>query len=414
MTKAKIFRTTFSIYQSTEIIGEGGSGIVFKVDDQNGEPFALKLLKKENLTNDKLGRFKNEIHFCQKNTHENIIKIIDHGTFFDNEDYIPFYVMPLYSSSLRLLINDKIDHEKIMLYYSDILDGVEAAHLQGIVHRDLKPENILFDIENENLIIADFGIARFIEENILTAVETRPGTRIANFQYAAPEQRMRGREIGIEADIYALGLICNEMFTGEIPYGTDFMQIQQINGEYAYLDKLIAEMIKQKPEGRPFSIGEIKQKLISYGNEFITQQRISQLENTIIPTSDIDDPLILDPPTLVRFDYQDGNLILILSREVNNTWVWALNNMGNHSSVHNKGPERFKIVKNRATISANSEFEAQSIINYFKEWLPKTNSVYERKIRRENEQKERAERQRLQTEIEKQKQRERILMNVKI
>lgn len=414
MTKHKVFRTTFSIYQSTGIIGEGGAGIIYNVINQNEESFAIKLLKKENLNNERLGRFKNEIHFCQRNTHKNIIKILDHGTFFDDEDYIPFYVMPIYSSSLRLLINEKINHEKILLYYSKILDGMESAHLQGIYHRDLKPENILFDVEEENLIIADFGIARFIEENLLTAVETRPGTRLANFQYAAPEQRIRGKEIGVEADIYALGLILNEMFTGEIPYGTDFIQIRQIDKEYAYLDKLVSEMIKQSPDQRIKSIQEIKQKLISYGNEFITHQRISKLENTVITTSDIDDPLILNPPELINFDYQDGNLILILSKEVNPLWVWALNNMGNYNSVRGKGPERFKILENKAIIPARDQSEAQAIINYFKTWLPKANSVYEQKVRKDIENKEKEERQRLQAEIEKQKQRERILKDVKI
>ncbi len=412
-SKDKVFRTTFSIYQSRGIIGEGGSGTIYEVNDSQGNIYALKLLKKENLSSDKLRRFKNEINFCQNNTHPNIIKIVDNGIFIEGSDYIPFYVMPLYTSSLRSLIDDKIDSKRILPYFAKILDGVEAAHLKGIHHRDLKPENILFDRENDNVVVADFGIARFIEENLLTAVETRPGTRLANFQYAAPEQRIKGREVTNEADIYALGLILNEMFTGEIPYGTDFKQIEEINEEYAYLDKLVAEMIKQSPNQRPPSIEAVKSKLIGYGNEFVSLQRISELEKTVIPITDIDDPLILNPVRLIGFDYQDGNLILLLSQEVNNLWKWAFTHMGSYTSLMGKEPERFSISGNKAVISAENQGEAQAIIDDFKKWLPKVNSVYEQRVRTNLETKEKEKRMKIQNEIEKEKKRERILKEVK-
>ena len=414
MAKSKTFRTTFSTYQSTEIIGEGGSGYIYKANDLHGESFALKLLKKENLTDEKIKRFRNEIHFCQSNTHANIIKILDHGTFFDDVDYIPFYVMPFYSSSLRLLISNKIDHKNILPYYSKILDGIEAAHLKGIVHRDIKPENILFDNEDERLVIADFGIARFIEENLFTAVETKSSTRLANFQYAAPEQKIRGQEIGAEADIYALGLILNEMFTGKVANGTDFTQVHQVNEEYSYLDKLISEMIRQSPDQRPSSIGEIKQKLIGYGNEFIIQQKISDLENTVIPVSDIDDPLIINPPKLIDFGYQNGNLILILSNVINPLWAWSLRNMGYYQSIRDKEPKHFKITGNKAIIPARNEKEAQALVDHFKTWLPKANQVYEQQVRINKENEEKEERQKLKGRNEKKKQIKTILNEVKI
>jgi serine/threonine protein kinase len=104
-----------------------------------------------------------------------------------------------------------------MAIFSQILDGVEAAHLQNVIHRDLKPENILCDQNFATIAIADFGTARFTEDILATAIETGPSQRLANFQYAAPEQRTVGGDVQATADIYALGLMLNELFTGSVP-----------------------------------------------------------------------------------------------------------------------------------------------------------------------------------------------------
>jgi len=75
--------------------------------------------------------------------------------------------MPRYDGSLRDLMHEG-SPERVLPLFSQILDGVEAAHLQRVVHRDLKPENILYDRGNGRLAIADFGIAHFSEELVAT------------------------------------------------------------------------------------------------------------------------------------------------------------------------------------------------------------------------------------------------------
>ena len=110
--------------------------------------------------------------------------------------------MPLYSGSLRKLLETGIAPEQVLPYFGQLLDGTEAAHIRNVVHRDLKPENILYDQDNDNLLLADFGIARFEEDELYTLVETTPRARLANFHYAAPEQRTPGLEIDHRADIY--------------------------------------------------------------------------------------------------------------------------------------------------------------------------------------------------------------------
>ena len=90
--------------------------------------------------------------------------------------------------------------------FSKILDGVEAAHLRQIFHRDLKPENIPINPASGELVVADFGVAHFEEDDLIDSVQTKVGERLGNFEYAAPEQRRPGQVVDHRADIYSLGL----------------------------------------------------------------------------------------------------------------------------------------------------------------------------------------------------------------
>lgn len=413
LNKPFVFTTTFTTYTATHIIGEGGSGRIFEASDDTGGIYAIKWLDQVKATKEKVKRFKNELHFCLRNQHPHILTILDHGVFIKGESNSPFYVMPLYDGSLRDVLKAGISPDKVLNYFAQILDGVEAAHIHGVVHRDLKPENILYAAGDDLLVIADFGIARFQEDELYTAVETKDSARLANFQYAAPEQRSRGTEPDQHADIYALGLILNEMFTGEVPSGTGYKTIVKVASDYEYLDSIVEEMLRQSPEERIDSIEKIKNQLIGRKNEFITRQRMSELKDTVVPVTELDDPLIADPPRLVNFDWDRGRLTLFFQRSVNEKWVWALQNLGSHTALLGKGPEAFHIYENRAVIGA-TENEVQQIIDYFKDWLPKANRVYEERIRMEKKQAEEEQRKELERQIAEQEARQRVLKNIKL
>lgn len=410
----KIFKTSFSDYELIEKIGEGGSGIIYKVEDSKKEIYAIKLLHANNLSKEKLGRFKNEISFCQRNHHLNLISILDHGLYHDGNIEIPFFVMNCYDCSLRSLMIKGIDQNKILPLYSQILDGIEAAHLLNTIHRDLKPENILYDKNHNHLVITDFGIAQFLEEDLYTIVETKPDSRLANFLYAAPEQKMRNQLVDERTDIYSLGLLLNEMFTGNIPQGEGYMTIGQKSQEYSYLDKLVSLMIQQNIELRPKSIDKVKELLIGYQNEFITRQKISDLEKIVIPVTDIDDPILKNPILLSHIDYQNGNLVLLLNQKVNEKWIWAFKNMGSHKYIPGKEPERFKFSGNQVSISLRDVNQSQMIVDLFKEWLLQTNKMYEILIRKEKQEEETKSRQELINKINEEKKKAEILRNVKI
>ena len=407
MAKKKkiIFETTFSQYTSSgEVIGEGGSGRVFKAFDESGNPYAIKLLDPKKATAEKRSRFKNELNFCIKNQHSNIITVLDRGIYIENTNKYPFYVMPLYECSLRKLMDGGIDSAKILPYFAQMLDGVEAAHLQTVIHRDLKPENFLYDSLDDRLLVADFGIARFSEEELYTRVETKPNTRLANFQYAAPEQKTPGNKIDHRADIFALGLILNEMFTREIPYGTGFKKIENVEPDFEYLDSLVEEMIQRSPMARLSSIEIVKQQLKSRGLEFVESQRLSKLKRTVIPESDIDDPLIADPPRIIDVDWDGRELNILFNQTLNSKWRKELYDIG--------GFDRFNISGKKAIIIASGN-EVQMRVDQINRWLPRANRNYEETVRREKREEEAKKRQCLKRQIKEQEERLRVLNSIK-
>ncbi len=157
LKKPVSFETTFGVYVVDELIGEGGAGRVYGGVGPDGTPIALKVLAEERTTDDKRRRFKNELSFLARNKHPNIVTVIDRGVARGGKIAGLFYVMHRYQSSLRHLMNERISPDDVLPFFSDILDGIEAAHFQDVVHRDLKPENVLYNRDPRTLAIADFG-----------------------------------------------------------------------------------------------------------------------------------------------------------------------------------------------------------------------------------------------------------------
>ena len=104
----KIFESAFNVYTVTGVIGEGGSGRVFFVKDTDGEKFALKCLFPERVNTERRKRFKNEIGFCSKAQHPNIIRVQDWGWAEWDQKKCPFYVMTRYPLTLRNLIDHRL------------------------------------------------------------------------------------------------------------------------------------------------------------------------------------------------------------------------------------------------------------------------------------------------------------------
>lgn len=396
MKKPSILRTPFSIFHVGRCIGQGGNGYVYEIEE-DGSKAAAKLLDQDRVTKEKLKRFENEYRFCSIERHPNIIQVSDYGI---SEDGVPFFTMPLYNSSLRSVIG-KLEEDKVYEIILKVLNGVEAAHRFGVKHRDLKPENILVSKDLNEVVLTDFGISEFAEEELFTAVETDDGTRLANFQYAAPEQRIRKGTIDYTTDIYSLGLILNELFTGELALGKNHQPIGEVSEKYSYLDSIVEKMLQQSKGNRYQSIEELKVDLSARSKEYISSLKISELKKTAIPSDEVDDPIISDPMRIVDVQWENGILYIDLNHQPSENWKSAFLNMGSHTSVLGKGPEYFQFKRNTAHISVDKGNDAQRIIDHFKDWLPRVAEVYERKLQQDAEkEKQRKIRQR-ELEIER-------------
>ena len=397
----KQFRSVFSTYERKEQIGQGGSGRVFAATDDEGILVAIKILDPSLATHARLRRFQNEIAFCSQSNHENVVRVIDYGLVSQGEADIPFFVMPMYDESLRHLMRESLLPADVLPIFEKILRGVEAAHNKSVVHRDLKPENILIGRRRLNgleVVVADFGIAEFTDEELFTAVETRASERLANFQYAAPEQRARGRTVDIRADIYSLGLMLNELVTGEVPIGSHFKTIAAVSKELGYLDAVIETMIRQDPIERFNSIEEVRREIRVRQDIAESDERVRRAREIEVADSDLQDPILADPIRIIDVGWSDGQLNLTFQRETNNHWDWALRNMGGYHAAMGAEPERWVLSGNTASVSIRAE-SAQSAIEYFKQWLPHIHSAYQRRLRSIAEQSEDRKRKELKERL---------------
>jgi serine/threonine protein kinase len=411
--KSVTLETAFGDYviDTNGVLGEGGAGRVYGGFGPDRSQIAVKVLF--NATSDKRRRFKNEIAFLRGNKHPNIVTVIDDGFVREGKIVGPFYVMPRYSSSLRTLMQKGIPSNDVLPLFLKILDGVEAAHFPGVVHRDLKPENILYDTGSHSPVVADFGVAHFTEDFLVTAVETSPNQRLANFLYAAPEQRRPGQTVGKAADIFALGLILNEVFTGNVPHGTDFPLIKDTASQFGYLDEVVGQMLKQNQNERPVSIDQVKSLIQKYHSELIIRQRLSSISGAVIKTEEIDEPSASSPPKLIDYDWDGRILKLILDRTVSQDWVSALKSLGSFTAVRGKPPALFSFSENVATIGAE-DHEIQSVINYFKQWLPAASAALKYSLEQKALRSAADMAQRLRKERELEERRLRVLQTVRI
>lgn len=386
---------------------------MYSANAEDGAPVAVKVLAEERSSRDKRARFKNEIAFLERNRHQNIVTVVDYGLLQLQGKVVPFYVMPRFTGSLRDLLRRGLQPTEALRLFIQLLDGIEAAHLQDVIHRDLKPENVLYRGDPPTLAIADFGIARFNEDFLATMVATAPAQRMANFQYAAPEQRMQGAIVTTAADMYALGLILNELFTGVVPHGTEYRLIGSVSSDHSYLDQIVALLLRQNPAERLSSVAQLKSRLQQYHAEAIALQRLSAVTSEVVATTTIDEPLAINPPKLVAADWNARKLTLTLDRPVNPPWVDALYNMGNFSSIMGHGPETFRFDGTTAWATVD-EHAVQNVIDHFKAWLPIATKVLRHRLEQAAAREEGQRRERLKQLREAEEQRLRVLRNLRI
>jgi serine/threonine-protein kinase len=195
-------------YRIFGLVGSGGMGEVYRADDLKlAQPVALKFLP-QRLERDpqRLARFLGEVKTARRVAHPNVCRVYD-VTEIDGQHCLSMeYVDGEDLASLLRRIG-RLPEDKALQIARQICAGLAAAHELGIVHRDLKPANVMIDSRG-TARITDFGLAGLVEE--IRGAEVRAGTPA----YMSPEQ-LAGREVSFKSDIYALGLVLYELFTGK-------------------------------------------------------------------------------------------------------------------------------------------------------------------------------------------------------
>lgn len=412
--EAKVFVGTFGRYEVVKQIGQGGSGVVFEARDEDDEVVAIKALRTDLVSRDKRKRFKQEIHFCQRQL-PNIVAIRDHGSFESSAERGLFYVMPRYTQSLRDLMNAGIPKDKVLPYFAAIMKGVESAHREGVVHRDLKPENVLHNSSTDEVVIADFGIARFTEELLITAVETQDQARLANFDYHAPEQASRAKASQVThlADIFALGLILNELFTGHLARGENFERVAVHAPGYSWVDAVVSRMISYRPDHRPQSIEAVRAEFQASAEAARAAATAVALASPAVINDDYyTDDVMRNPPQISGVDYVDGDLILKLDPPPTRRWVKAFQSFQWGNAEGGTSPPAWRVSGDALIVSVRED-RAQKVIDQFKRWQPEILLQYAQTLRREIEVEDRRRIEALKQRREQEEKRARVLSSLR-
>ncbi|MGI8711697.1 MAG: protein kinase domain-containing protein [Solirubrobacteraceae bacterium] len=200
-------------YRLEARIGAGGMSTVYRATDVTLErQVAIKLMNREVASDsDQLERFRREARAVAQMSHPHIVGVIDAG----EDDGRPYIVLEYVEGETlkdRIRRNGRLPITEAVAYAIEIARALGNAHARHIIHRDVKPQNVLIDQEG-SAKVTDFGIARTLEEDGLTA----DGRVLGTTDYVSPEQALGHRVTG-QSDLYSLGIVLYEMLTGEVPF----------------------------------------------------------------------------------------------------------------------------------------------------------------------------------------------------
>jgi len=221
-------------YRIERQIGAGGMATVYLARDLKHERWvALKVLKAELATAIGAQRFLAEIRTTANLHHPHILPLYDSG----EADGTVFYVMPFVEGESlrdRLRRQQQLPIDDALTIAAEVADALQYAHERGVVHRDIKPENIL--LQGGHALVADFGVA--LSPDTLSGPRiTGTGISVGTPLYMSPEQATADPNVDARTDVYALGCVLFEMFTGDPPFMATNIQ------------SLVAKLLTEPPPG---------------------------------------------------------------------------------------------------------------------------------------------------------------------
>jgi tRNA A-37 threonylcarbamoyl transferase component Bud32 len=270
--------TRIGEYEVTGKLGEGGMGTVYSgVHPVIGKRVAIKVLN-ASLSQDQsiVTRFVQEARSVNRIGHRNIVDIFAFGELAGRRQYFVMEYLPGKNLQVRL-DQGPMAYSEALSVLGEVCDALVAAHGEGIIHRDLKPDNIYIaeaKSGERTVKLLDFGIAKLVRnESGTPQQQTRTGVPMGTPLYMSPEQCL-ARTVDARTDIYALGVIMFQIFTGKLPFeGASY--IETVNGHLQQppprpgtladvppsLEALILQCLEKDPARRPQSIADVRQRL---------------------------------------------------------------------------------------------------------------------------------------------------------
>lgn len=266
----------FGPYETRQLLGQGGMGVVFLAERSDGEieqTVAVKVVRQAWFDPGAIARFRNERQMLSGLVHANIARLLDGGT---RADGVPYLVME-YVDGIGLSAyceRHGLDLAARLRLFLPLCDAVEYAHARLIIHRDLKPSNVLVTAQGEPKLL-DFGIAR--------ALDSAPGgeTRTVSLtpDFASPEQ-VRGEQATTATDVYGLGGVLYYLLTGKPTHavtGVSPHELQRAICETAPrppseidpalkgdLENILLKALHLEPQRRYGSVQEFREDLERY------------------------------------------------------------------------------------------------------------------------------------------------------
>jgi serine/threonine-protein kinase len=236
-------------YQVLKKLGEGGMSYVYLAKEiSSDETVAIKVLSPR-LASDKssVERLRREAGLAMRLDHPNVCRILRLG---ESEDGLIYLVMPFLKGELlsdREVRGGPMDLATGIVLLQQMCAGLHHAHELQIIHRDLKPENVMLvpddDDGADHAVVMDFGLAKERRADPAIAKLTATGIILGTPEFMSPEQ-IRGKPLDARSDIYALGIVAFEMFTGKLPFqgrNAQEMMIARLRGQPTPIRQLRAD-----------------------------------------------------------------------------------------------------------------------------------------------------------------------------
>ncbi len=205
-------------YEIQKALGRGGMGMVYRARDRSlDETVAIKVLRPDFAQDPKMAeRFRSEIKLARRVRHKNVCTIHDYG---EAQGLLYISMELIEGKDLKHVLRERGAFSGAAAYdlALQVAEGLQAVHDAGIIHRDLKTPNIMLDDKGVARLL-DFGIARRQEGGSVASTAT--GHVLGTPEYMSPEQA-HGRKVDHRTDIYALGILIYEIFTGQVPFQGD-------------------------------------------------------------------------------------------------------------------------------------------------------------------------------------------------